>query len=151
MNALDIYKMAHEQKRKLASMGEALERRRAIAEGCTSKPLSADGGGFGSGDKSVKLLDFVSDVEEMEKSISEAQSKYSATLSCCVYMSGRLNARNADILERYYLAGKTIRAIAGEMAYSQGYVKQMKAAAEDEARALIVIEWDGKHTPVLGG
>lgn len=149
MTALDIFQGCATLDEEIDSIRENIERRRALASGCTVRPLSPDGGGSGSRDASMRMLDYMAEVEKLEAKIEDKKALRESTRSCCFYLSGLLSPTLAKVALRFYLERKSIRKIANEIQYSYATVKRYKKQAEDNLSLIEILYWDRVHVPMI--
>lgn len=129
---------------------EKIERRRALASSCTTRPLSAAGGGSSGGDASMKLINYVAQIEELEGELARLTAERELIRSSCFYLADMLPEKLASVALRYYLEGATIKEISGAMHYSQTQIRRWKESAEEALERLTVLAWDRTHLPILG-
>lgn len=149
MNALDIFRGCAALDEEIDSTRENIERRRALASGCTARPLSPDGGSSGSGDASMRMLDYMSEVEKLEAKIEEKKALRESYRSCCFYLAELLVPTLAKVVLRHYLEHKSIRQIANEIQYSYATVKRYKRQADDNLSLIEILYWDRVHVPMI--
>lgn len=124
-----------------------IERRRQIAAGCTSQSFSS-GGGRSSGDASMKLLDYMNNIETLERQLADEERKRACDRACCVYLAEMLPEVYGQLMIFRYLDGKTIRACADATHYSESHIRRLLNEAEAMCRDIELTWWDGIHIPV---
>lgn len=149
MTALDIFIRAKAAPGEIRMLEEKIERRRALQTSCTSKPLSGDAGGRSSDDASMRLLDYMSDIEDMEHALKARKRQSDADRACCVYLAEMMPDPYGGILTRIYLDGLTQRGCAESLHYSATHIRRMIPEAESFARRMTILLWDGEHAPVF--
>lgn len=149
MTALDIYRDCSAIDERIERVREKIERRRALASGCTARPLSPDGGGHGGGDASMRLLEQLADIQTMEAELAELEGQREQLRSCCLYLSDMMARALASVALQYYLEHKGYQAIAEDSHYGLTTVKRYKRYADEALRSIEIIHWDGRHTPMV--
>lgn len=149
MTALDVFQTCAEMDGRIERIGEKIERRRVLATGLTPKPLSADGGGFGGGDASMRMLDYVAEVETLEREQRDATAKRERYRGCCLYLADLLDEHLSRVALRWYLEHKGIKAIAEELHYSQATIKRYRRQADEQLKHIEITYWDGEHVPIF--
>lgn len=149
MTALDIFRGCAALDEEIDSTLENIERRRALASGCTARPLSPDGGSSGSGDASMRMLDYMEEIEKLEAEVDEKKALRERYRSCCFYLAELLSPTLAKVALRFYLERKTIKRVANELKYSYATIKRYKRQAEDNLRLIEILYWDKVHVPMI--
>ena len=149
MTAYEIYARCASAQGDIARIKEKLERRRALATGCTAKPMTQDGGSHGGGDASMRLLDYMADVEQIETELREREKLQEQDRVCCVYIADFLPPVLASIMTHVYLESRPMREVADLIGYSVSHTKRLRREAETLCRKVIITWWDGIHVPVL--
>lgn len=149
MTALDIFRGCAALDEEIDSIRENIERRRALASGCTVRPLSPDGGSSGSRDASMRMLDYMAEVEKLEAKIEDKKALRESYRSCCFYLAELLVPTLAKVMLRFYLERKNIKRIAAEMKYSIATIKRYKRQAEDNLSLIEILYWDRVHVPMI--
>ena len=150
MTALDVFKRCESAKREIEALEEKIERRRAMAEGSGSVQPSADGGSRGSRDASMRLLDYVANLTELETRLTRRRQTLQEDTACCIYLAEQMEERYGRVMTRIYLEHKGLRACASEMGYSLSQMKRIRKAAEDLCQRMEILVWDRKHVPIMG-
>lgn len=148
MTGLDVFQECAAADTKIARTREKIERRRALASSCTTRPLSPAGGSSGSGDASMRMLNYVADIEALENDVRRQEAARDAYRGCCLYLAELLPDNLAGVALRYYLEHKGQKVIAAEMDYSQAHIKRLKRNADEELRRIEIIAWDRQHVPL---
>lgn len=148
MTALDIFKECARMDARIARTQERIDRRKALATGCTARPLSPDGGSFGSGDASARMLDYMADIQGLEEDKQYQISTRDAYRGCCLYLADLLEPTLAGVALRTYLEHKATGVIAGEISYSQATVRRYKKLADEALSRIEIMYWDRCHVPL---
>ena len=149
MTALDIFREYDRAAKAAEAIEEKIQRREAMATGATAKPLTADGGSRGGGDASMRLAEYVGNIEDLREQLRAAKARLDDLKACCVYLAEQLPAASGDYLLRRYVGRLTLRACAKALNCSETQARRIREEAERAASALVVLAWDGKHVPVL--
>ena len=149
MTAKDIFRDCSQMNDRINRIEERIERRRALASGCTARPLSADGGSSGSGDASAKMINYVAEITELEAEAGRLRAEREYIRTGCFYLADMLPGLEAGVVLRYYLEGKGIKAIAEEISYSQSQVRRLKGSGDEMLERITVLMWDRVHVPIL--
>lgn len=149
MTAMDVFVRYADNRKAVARLEEKIERRRALATGDGSPRLSPDGGSRGSGDASMRLLDYVANVDELLDERNKAQKQMDADRACCVYLAETLDDNYAGVMLRCWLEGMGLKQVADDMGYSVSSIKRIKRAAEELLARIEILYWDGVNVPVL--
>lgn len=148
MTALDVFRRCAAADREIDQIREKIERREALMTGRTARPLSPDGGGRGSGDASMRLVDYVANIEELRAKLEAREKQKASDVMCCLYLADSLEPRFSEVMKKAYLDHKGLKLIGEEMRYSVSQVKRLKAQAEDMCRSMEITYWDGVHVPL---
>ncbi len=148
MTALEVFERCARADNDIARIEEKIERRRALAMGCTAKPADSQGGG-GSKDASMKLVDYMADLEALEDELQKRKNRKAMDIGCAVYLAEQLPDTMGSIMVRCFLCGQVLRDVAGDLGYSMSHIKRMKREAEQACRNIRITWWDGEHVPVL--
>lgn len=149
MNALDVFERVQAADTELMDIQDKIERRRALATRSTARPTYRNpGGGGGSGDASVRLLDYMSNVEDLEQKYIARQRMKENDLACCVYLLEILPPNLAGVMSRRYLEGKSQKVCGDELGYSVTTIRRLQREAEEICRNIQLTWWDGNHIPV---
>lgn len=149
MTAMDIFKEYGRQARTVEGIRERILRREAIATGTTARPLSPDGGGHGGGDASMRLAEYVGNIEGLREQLREAEARLENLNACCVYLAELLPKDAGDYLLRRFVGHKSMKAIAEETGCSVSTVKRQRDDSERAAYGIMIVSWDGIHLPIL--
>lgn len=149
MTAKDIFRECADATARIARIEEKIERRRAVASGCTTRPLSPTGGGSGSSDPSMKMIDYVAEIAELEADAEALRAELEYIRNSCFYLADMIPDLESSVLLRHYLEGQGIKRIAEEMHYSQSQIRRLKAAGEEMLEGMRVLAWDRVHVPIL--
>lgn len=149
MNGLDVYERYKAAEKQIKRKEEQIARRRALAEGCTSRPLSPDGGIRGSSDASMRLVDFMADVEKVQAEIDEIRAQRVRDKACCLYLAEMLPDNYGELLIRRYINGDSVQECAAGMAYSVTHTRRLLREAEGMCRCIELVAWDGSHIPIV--
>ena len=149
MTALDIFREYGRAAKAAEAIGEKILRREAMATGATARPLSPDGGGRGSGDASMRLVEYVGNIEDLRAQLRDAERRRENLAACCVYLAELLPTASGDYLLRRYVQRKSMGMIAREMGCSESTVKRIREEAERQAAGVVILRWDGEHLPIL--
>jgi len=149
VTALEVFERFQAADAELLDIQEKIDRRRALATGTTARPLSQNSGSSGgSGDASVRLLDYMGTVEDLERQLEARKVMKENDLACCVYLLETLPANLAGVMSRRYLESKSQRTCGEELGYSVTTIRRMQREAEGICRQIQFTWWDGKHIPV---
>lgn len=147
MTALDIFRECYGLDGKIAKVQERIERRRALATGCTARPMTNDGGSMGASDASMRMLSYVADIEALEAEAQRQAAARESYRACCLYLADMIPDVPAGVALRHYVEHKTLSAIAKDMGYSLAHVKRMKRQADDDLVRIVITSWDRVHVP----
>ena len=148
MNALDVFRAYAQDGERMAELEEKIRRREAVAAGGT-RPVAQDGGGRSSRDASMRLLDYVDNVEQLRTDLERVRGAREADRACALYLTEMLPDPLGDVLSRVHLEGRSVKEAAKDMGYSTSHVRRLLKEAETMCRAIQIISWDRKHVPVL--
>ncbi len=149
MTALEVFERFQAADAELSDIQEKIDRRQALATGTTGRPLSQNSGSSGgSGDASIRLLDYMSSVEDLERQLDARKAMKENDLACCVYLMEMLPPNLAGVMSRRYLECKSQRTCAEELGYSVTTIRRMQREAEGICQQIQLTWWDGKHIPV---
>ena len=148
MTALDIFRECARLDGKIGRIEERIERRRALATGCTARPLSPDGGSIGGGDASVRMLDYMADIQALEEDRQRQIAERATYRGCCLYLSDLLEPILAGVALRAYLEHKGTGAIAEEINYSPATVRRYRKQADEALANIEIMHWDKCHVPL---
>lgn len=150
MTALDVFRRCAAADREIEGLKEKIERREALATGRTARPLSPDGGGRGSGDASMRLVDYVANIEELRAKLVAREAQKKSDMACAIYLAEGMppSPPYGRILISAYVDRMSLKAIAEEMNYSQTQARRLKQQAEEMAANLVITYWDGNHVPL---
>lgn len=148
MTALDIFCECAAADKKIERLRERIERRKALASGCTARPLSPDGGSSGGSDASMRMLDYVAQIQGLEADIQRLAASREVCRSCCFYLADLLSDIAADVALSVYLEHKSINAIADAKGCSITTVKRYKRNADFELGRIEILHWDRQHVPL---
>ena len=109
MTALDVFRRYAAADKEIEQLEEQIERREALATGSTARPLSPDSGSRGSGDASMRLLDYVANKEELQAKLDARRQLKEADRACCIYLAETLLPQLAGIMIRVYIEGKGLK------------------------------------------
>lgn len=149
MTALDVFRRCGNAEKEIAALEEKIERRRAMAEGNGSVQPNADGGSRGSRDASMRLLDYVANIAELEAKLERRRQAELEDKACCVYLAEQLEDRFGRAMLAVYVEHKGTKAAATEMGYSLSQFKRIRQGAEDICRRMDILIWDRKHVPLV--
>lgn len=149
MTALEVFERVFAADSDIMDIQGKIDRRYALVTGTTARPLSQNtGSSGGSGDASMRLLDYMGNVEDLEAKLNDRKVMKENDLACCVYLLEMLPANLAGVMSRRYLEGKSQRTCADELGYSVTSIRRMQKEAEGICRQITLTWWDGKHIPV---
>jgi len=149
VTALEVFERFQAADDALSEIQDKIDRRRALATGTTARPLSQNAGSSGgSGDASMRLLDYMGTVEELQQQLEDRKAMKENDLACCVYLLEMLPANLAGVMSRRYLEGKSQRTCGEELGYSVTTIRRMQQEAEGICRQIQLTWWDGEHIPV---
>ena len=148
MTALDIFRECGALDKKIDRIQERIERRRALMTGCTARPMTGDGGSMGSSDASMRMLNYVSDIEALQADAREQEAARDACRASCLYLADMIPDIPAGVALRHYVEHKSMTVIATEMGYSLTHVKRLKRAADDDLSGIVITYWDHVNLPV---
>lgn len=148
MTALDVFRRCAAADEEIERIRERIERREALATGATARPLSPDGGGHGSGDASMRLLDYVGDVEQLREKLAKRTRQRDMDRACCVYLAEVMPAELGRVMLRLYMDGMRLDAIGAQEHCSLSTVKRLKRRAEALSARIDITWWDGVHVPI---
>lgn len=149
VTALDMFRRYANAKMEIADLEERIERRKSMVMGGAQKPLSHDGGSRGGYDPSMRLLDYVENVEELRKRLEDRKQKRDGERACCLYLAEMLPVSLSNVMVRIYLEEQTLAVCAKEMNYSVSQIKRFKRDAEGICRWMNILSWDGFHVPLI--
>lgn len=147
MTAMDVFISYAKHGEWIEELEEKIRRREAMATGSGSRPSDTEG--RSSGDASVRLLDYVGNVEELREKLKAAQAAREEDRGCAIYISEMLPGPMGGVMVRMCLEGKSAREAAEEMGYSVSHVKRLRREAEKLCGNIRIISWDRRHVPVL--
>lgn len=148
MTALDVFRRYAAADKEIEQLEEQIERREALATGSTARPLSPDSGSRGSGDASMRLLDYVANKEELQAKLDTRRQLKEADRACCIYLAETLLPQLAGIMIRVYIEGKGLKQTGAELGYSASQLKRLKRQAETLCQSIEITYWDGNHVPL---
>ena len=96
----------------------------------------------------MRLLDYMSNVEDLEQKYSARQRMKENDLACCVYLLEILPPNLAGVMSRRYLEGKSQTICGEELGYSVTTIRRLQREAEEICRKIQLTWWDGNHIPV---
>ena len=149
MTAMDVFRSYVARGERIEALEEKIRRRAAVMTGGTSRPSAAEGGGRGGGDASMRLLDYVGNIEALRAELRSAQTAREEEKACALYLTEMIPVALGDVMARVYLEGREYGDIAEELGYSVSHVKRLRRDAERLCRDIQIISWDRKHVPVL--
>lgn len=149
MNGLDVFLQLDKIDDEIERLTERITRRRALAEGCTSRPLTPDGGGKPSTDASMKLVDYVADIEKLEAKLRDAQTRRDNYAACCVYLAECIPDNLGTVMIDRYVLRYTYSKCGEVMGYSLTHIRRLLAEAENLCKRMELTMWDGIHIPVI--
>ena len=149
MTAYDIFRRYQTGGKKAEELTEMIRRREAMATGCGVRPVSSDGGGRGSRDASMRLLDYVGNIEELREKLRICLERREQDRMCCLYLAELLPEVHGGVMVRMVLEGKSLKETGVAMGYSGSHVRRLKKEADDMCRRIRIISWDRVHTPVI--
>lgn len=79
--------------------------------------------------ESDKLAAIMGEIDELERGIKQRERQYTAEVAAACKLLDVLPETECKIIDRYYISGEPLTAIARSMAYSYGYVRTVKSAA----------------------
>jgi len=147
MTAMELFKHYAVGEDVLDEIRTKIERRKQMASGCTSQSFSS-GGSRSSGDASMKILDYMNNIEALERQLADEERKRASDRACCVYLAELLPEKHGHLMILRYLDGKTIRACADTTHYSESHIRRLLNEAESMCRDIELTWWDGIHIPV---
>ena len=148
MTALDIFRECAATDARIERIRERIDRRRALASGCTARPLSPDGGSVGGGDASMRMINYVSEIQTLEEDYARQLTARESYRSCCLYLADLLSDCLASVALRTYLEHQGTKAIATAVHVSQATVRRYKRQADDELRKIEITYWDRSNVPI---
>lgn len=150
MTAMEFIQHYEAVGEELMDVEEKIERRHALAKRTTARPLSLNkGSGTGSGDGSMRILEYMINVDDLEQKKEECEIKYANYRACCLYLAEMLPPALAGIITRRYLEMKSQQTCAEEMAYSITSIRRLQRQAEEILRDIVIVQWDGVHVPIV--
>lgn len=147
MTAMEMFEHYAAGEDALDEIRTKIERRRQMAGGCTSQSFDR-AGDRSSGDASMRLLDYMNNIDALQKQLTHEESKRASDRACCVYLAEMLPEHLGQLMILRYLDSKTIRACANALHYSESHIRRLLNDAEDMCRNIELIWWDGIHIPV---
>lgn len=149
MTALEVFERVLVADDDLKDIEDKIVRRRALAVGTTARPPSLNSGsGGGSSDASMRLLDYVGSIEELQKQYDARKKMKENDQACCVYLMEMLPSNLAGVMSRRYLERKSQKTCADELGYSVTTIRRMQREAEGICKQIQLTWWDGNHIPV---
>ena len=149
MTAMDIFRSYAGHGERIEDLEEMIRRREAVATGGTARPSSPDGGSRSSGDASMRLLDYVGNIEGLREELRTSRAALEEDKDCALYLTEMLPEPLGGVMARTYLEGKSAREVAEEMGYSVSHVKRLRREAERLCQGVRILSWDRKHVPVI--
>lgn len=149
VTGLDVFQRYAAAEAEIRAIDEKIERRRALISGATARPLSPDGGSRGGGDASMRLLDYMANMEEMETERAQRVRMRENDRACCVYLAEMLPRLEAEMAMMRYLDGKTLKSCAKALNYSETTARRILQDLNAMLRCIYLTFWDGEHIPVV--
>lgn len=147
MTAMEIFEHYAAGEDVLDEIRTKIERCRQIASGCTSQSFDCGGRRSGS-NASMKLLDYMNGIDELQKQLIREERKRASDRACCVYLAEMLPAPFGRAMILRYLEGMTIEGCADAMFYSETHTRRILKEAEALCMCIEITWWDGIHTPI---
>ena len=104
------------------------DRIRRYRESATRVTAALDGIRAG-GSSQDKLAEIMAEIDQLERAIAQRDLEYAAEAAAACKLLDMLPENESKVLDRYYLYGNPLTAIARELSYSYGYVRTLKSAA----------------------
>ena len=149
MTAMDVFVSYLRRGEQIEALEEKIRRREAVMTGGTARPSEPDGGSRGTDDASMRLLDYVGNIESLRKELSACQQAREEDKDCALYLTEMLPDPLGGVMMRIYVEDKSYREIADEIGYSVSHVKRLRRDAEKLCQSIRVVSWDRRHVPVL--
>ena len=126
MTAMVILERCRAAEKELRLTREKIARYRDAARRMTS---ALDGVGGRSSGEADRLAAIAGEIDALERRMKRREEDYSAELDAACRLLDMLPPKEALILYRYYLKRQTLSAVAAELGYSRGYIRNLKGAA----------------------
>lgn len=149
MTAMDVFHDFLTHSARIEELEEMIRRRESAAIGGGARPLTTDGGSRSGGDASMRLLDYVGRVEELNEELRAIRQACEEEKNCALYLTELLPGAMGGVMARICLEGKTHRQVSEELHYSVSHVKRLRREAEKLCRDIQIISWDRWHVPVV--
>ena len=149
MTGLDIFARIRRADADMEELRERILRRESAIQGTTARPLSEDGGIRGSRDASMRMADYVGDVEQLRARLDDRIRMQTRDMSCALYLADMVPRQLAGVVCRYYLDRMTYKAIGEDMHYSESHIKRLKRDADKALKRILILQWDGTHVPLV--
>lgn len=104
------------------------DRVRRYRESATRVTAALDGIRAG-GNSQDKLAGIMAEIDQLERDIVQRDLEYAAEAAAACKLLDMLPENESKVLDRYYLNGNPLTAIARELSYSYGYVRTLKSSA----------------------
>ena len=88
-----------------------------------------DGVGGRSSGEADRLAAITGEIDALERRVKAREAAYSAEVAAACRLLDLLPSMETLILHRYYLKRQTLSAVAAELGYSRGYIRNLKGAA----------------------
>lgn len=148
MTALDVFMGYGGREKRIEDLEERIRRREAVATGGGVRAPDADGGRSGE-DASMRLLDYVGNVEQLRAELQAARKERDEDKACAIYLTEMLPETMGKLMSRVYLEKQPLKTAAKAMGYSATHARRLLKEAEDICKGMQIVSWDRVHVPVL--
>ena len=125
MTALEIMERCRAAETDKRAVSNKIQRYRESAERITS---AIGGIGARSTSEPDKLAAIMGEIDELERMIGRRGREYAAELAAANKLLDRLPEMECRVLDKFYLRGMSLAAIARDLSYSYGYIRSVKVA-----------------------
>lgn len=146
---MDVFRSYVSEAERIESLEEMIRRREAAATGGGRRSRDPGAGSRSTDDASMRLLDYVDNVERLRADLKRAKKRREEDKDCALYLTEMLPGPLGGVMARTYLEGKSAREAAEEMGYSVSHIKRLRRQAEKLCRGVRILSWDRKHVPVI--
>lgn len=132
MNALTIFTRCREAEDDVRRLKMRIQQRRDALTSITAPPPDPNGGshGTGTGDRIGTLA---IDITDLEAQLQHRNERRRAEVAAACVLLDCLPEYQSRVMSYYYLQGLRVPQIATRMRYSAGYIRKLKAMADDSA------------------
>lgn len=128
MNALELLTRCRDAESDMRRIEARIAQRRDALERITACYAPREGG---SGSvSSDKMADMIAAIDELERCLQKRKQAYAAECTAACDLIGRLNEREAQVIDGAYMRREPISVIARRCGYTEGYMRRVKSQAE---------------------